>query len=107
MSYSILVRPKAKADIREAARWYEEQRAGLAAQFLLSVEQAMGGLRATPKMHRIVVDDIRRKLLQRFPYFLYYQVEETRVVVLGLFHTRRDPQTWQDRVDQENQPDDE
>ena len=28
---------------------------------------------------------------------LYYQVEETRVVVIGLFHTS-DPQSWQDRV---------
>lgn len=107
MSYSILVRPKAKADIREAALWYEKQHAGLAGPFLLSVAKAIDGLRATPKMHQIVVDDIRRKLLQRFPYFLYYQVEESRVVVVGLFHTSRDPQTWQDRVDKENHPDDE
>jgi toxin ParE1/3/4 len=105
MSYSILVRPKAKADIREAARWYEKHRPGLAAKFLLSVEQAIDRLRATPKMHQVVVDDIRRKLLQRFSYFLYYQVEESRVVVVGLFHTSRDPQAWQDRLEEENQPD--
>ena len=54
-------------------------------------------------MHQIVVDDVRRKLLHKFPYFLYYQVEEARVVVVGLFHTSRDPQSWQDRLDEESQ----
>lgn len=98
MNYSLIIRPKAQAEIREAARWYEKQRKGLGSQFLQSADQAMDGLRSTPKMHAIAIDNVRRKLLRRFPYFLYYQVEETRVVVIGVFHTSRDPQTWQDRV---------
>ncbi len=94
MSFSILVRPKAKADIRAAALWYKKQSPALAKKFLLSVDDAINRLRATPKMHQIVVDNVRRKLLHKFPYFLYYQVEESRVVVIGFFHTSRDPQTW-------------
>jgi toxin ParE1/3/4 len=54
-------------------------------------------------MHQIVVDDVRRKLLHKFPYFLYYQVEDSRVAVIGLFHTSRDPQIWQDRIEEKSQ----
>jgi toxin ParE1/3/4 len=107
MTYSILIRPKATADFRAAAHWYESQRKGQGAKFLASVNEAIDRLRATPNMHQIVVDDIRRKLLRTFPYFLYYQVEERRVVVIGLFHTSRDPQSWQDRVEEEKQSDQE
>ncbi len=103
MSFSILVRPKAKADTRAAAIWYEKQRKGLGAKFLLSVEQAINSLRATPKMHQIVVDDVRRKVLKKFPYCLYYQVEESRVVVIGVFHTSRDAKHWRERIDEESQ----
>src|ERR1035438_5053419 len=103
MSFSILVRRKARADIRAAALWYKKQSPALARKFLLSVDDAINRLRATPKMHQIVVDDVRRKLLHKFPYFLYYYHENSRAAVMGLFHTSRDPQVWQDRIEDESQ----
>jgi plasmid stabilization system protein ParE len=54
-------------------------------------------------MHRIVVDDVRRKILKNFPYGLYYQVEENRVVVIGVFHTSRDAKHGRDRIEEESQ----
>ncbi len=35
--------------------------------------------------------------MKRFPYALFYQIEATQVVVLAVFHGKRDPGVWQDR----------
>ena len=44
-----------------------------------------------PMVHQKVHRDFRRRLLRRFPYAVYFRVEEDRVVVFGLFHCARDP----------------
>lgn len=51
---------------------------------------------AYPKVH----GDIRRALLRRFPYCVFFTVEPTEVVVHGSFHGRRDPKVWQSRRDE-------
>jgi hypothetical protein len=35
--------------------------------------------------------DVRRAVLQRFPYSIYFIVEDYRIVVLAIFPARRDP----------------
>jgi len=50
---------------------------------------------AFPKVH----GDVRRALLKRFPYCLFYVVDEDAVVVLGCFHGHRNPATWEARLD--------
>ena len=35
----------------------------------------------------------------RFPYALLYIIDEEAIVVIGCFHTARDPSAWQDRSD--------
>jgi plasmid stabilization system protein ParE len=40
---------------------------------------------------------IRRALLRRFPYAVYFAVEVDVVVVLAILHVTRDPAEWQRR----------
>ena len=53
MNYSLLVEPEAERDLIEIQAWYEEQRQGLAAAFLLSFEETLqrvsGSLFSEPK----------------------------------------------------------
>jgi toxin ParE1/3/4 len=41
---------------------------------------------------------LRRVLLQRFPYAVYYKVYATGISVVGVIHGRRHPNTWLRRV---------
>jgi plasmid stabilization system protein ParE len=41
---------------------------------------------------------VRRALFQRFPYSLYFVVEQRQVVILTIVHQSRDPQVWRSRV---------
>jgi len=42
--------------------------------------------------------EARRKVVHRFPYFLIYLAEPAHIEVVAVFHTSRDPATWQERV---------
>jgi plasmid stabilization system protein ParE len=94
----MIIRPEAEADLANARDWYERQRAGLGAEFLLCVEEVLERIGRTPEMYMVVYHDVRRALTRRFPYAVYYRIAGNDVVVLGILHTRRDPREWQSRA---------
>jgi plasmid stabilization system protein ParE len=94
----VLIRPDAQRDVAEAYRWYEEQRTGLGADFILCFEEGLAKIQRTPAMYPIVYKNVRRLLIRRFPYGIFYVDEEALIVVLAVFHERRDPAGWQSRI---------
>ena len=94
----MIIRPEAEADLANARDWYERQRAGLGAAFLLCVEEVLERIGRTPEMYRVVYRDVRWVLTRRFPYAVYYRIVGHDVVVLGILHTHRDPHEWQSRA---------
>ena len=94
----MIIRPEAEADLVNARDWYERQRVGLGAAFLLCVEEVLERISHTPEMYRVVHHDVRRALTRQFPYAVYYRIAGNDVVVLGILHMRRDPREWQSRA---------
>ena len=45
-----------------------------------------------------IKNDVRRALLRRFPYSLYFQVTEEMIEVIAILHQHRNPRTWQQRI---------
>jgi plasmid stabilization system protein ParE len=97
MMLPYLIRVEAEADLNEAYNWYERQRQGLGADFLLCFEETLQKVRRNPEVYPRVHKTVRRGWLRRFPYGLFFIVEDGLVVVLGIFHAARDPQSWQSR----------
>jgi toxin ParE1/3/4 len=94
----MIIRPEAEADLVTARAWYERQREGLGAAFLLCVEEVLDRIDCTPALYPVVYRDIRRSFTRRFPYAIYYRTAANDVVVLGILHTRSDPQEWRSRA---------
>ncbi len=94
----LIVRPEAETDIKEAYQYYEECSEGLGADFLLSVDAILSLVKRNPAIFQKIYKDIRRGLLQRFPFGVYYLSEKERIVVIGVLHCKRAPQRWQERV---------
>ena len=91
-------RPRAKLDLDDAYAWYEAQHPGLGDSFLAEVETALEGIREHPESFAQIERNARRALLRRFPYGVYFVVEDAKVVVFAVYHFKRDPSGWQARL---------
>jgi len=97
MTRSFIVRPEAELDIAETFEWYEQQRKGLGDDFLLRVESAFDFLMQDPFSFAPIYKDIRRILLRRFPYGVFYIVSRDSIIVLAVIHVKRHPFSWKSR----------
>jgi plasmid stabilization system protein ParE len=98
MSLPLVLRPEARAEFDEAFDWYERKRKGLGITFADRLQQVFDRIAATPEMYRIVRQDVRKAGVRRYPYSVYYRVEAAQLVVLAVFHGKRDPRIWQARI---------
>ena len=94
MALPVVYRPKVGRDLAAGFGYYEEQAQGLGEQFLSAVNSAFDAIERYPEMFARVHGEVRRALISRFPYAVFYRVESKRVVVLTVLHTARDPKVW-------------
>ncbi len=97
MNYKLMIRAEAEAELEEAYVWYEQQVAGLGSQFLLAVDATINSLRRNPFQYPVVYKDIRRALMHRFPYQVFYIQNEMQIVIIAVFHGMKNPLIWQSR----------
>ena len=92
MSRRVSVRRLAKQDIREARGWYRKISPVLADDFLRAVDDAIKLASERPLAFQRVHRTFRRVLLHRFPYALFYDVQEQAIIVVAVLHQARDPE---------------
>jgi toxin ParE1/3/4 len=97
MSLPVVLRKKARAEFDAAINWYERQQAGLGTEFAERVQDVLDRISATPELHATVYREVRKALVRQFPYAIYYRVRADRVVVLAVFHNKRNPNVWKSR----------
>lgn len=91
MTFKVQVRRAAELDVAEAQVWYETQRSGLGAEFHSEISQIFTILTETPLIYPILHRDVRRALVHRFPYLVWYRVVGDEVTVLACTHARQSP----------------
>ena len=97
MKRRTFVRPEAQADIRGAARWYEDRESGLGLRFVREIRTSLQHINKNPLMFPIIEEDVRRALVHKFPYSVYFVHEPDAVVVIAVLHQHRRPDAWKPR----------
>jgi plasmid stabilization system protein ParE len=87
----------AKEQVKEIEAWYEAEQPGLGEAFSGELSRCIATMEAFPRMRPLVLPGVRKAIMQRFPYSLLYTIENEEVVVLSVFHQRRDPNSWEIR----------
>ena len=98
MSQRLIVRPEAEAEMAEAFDWYEDRVPGLGSEFLLCVDAVCSAVLRSPQQYPRVHRVVRRALARRFPYEVFFVEDDERVVILSVFHAKRNPKRWQERI---------
>ena len=94
MALQVVYRRKVGRDLADKFGYYEGQGAGLGEEFIAAVESTFDAIESYPEMFSRVHGDVRRAVVSKFPYAVFYRVEPKHVVVLTVLHTARDPRLW-------------
>ena len=98
MNYVLVFRPEVRKELDEAYSWYESQELGLGDDFLEQVEETLDRICQMPEAYPAVYRDVRRSVMRRFPYIIYYRIVSSRVIVTAVFHGHRNPKARQTRT---------
>ena len=88
----------AEDDIAAAFEWYESQRVGLGAEFVHAVDAVLVSLVDFPESREVFHRGTRRCLMGRFPFEVFYRLEDGLLVVVACMHAARDPKAALRRI---------
>lgn len=98
LNYRVYVRGAAERDVIEAQKWYETQQPGLAAEFNIEFNAALDKLGEAPFIYPTWYRDVRRAILHRFPFLVWYRVQNYDITVLACTHGKADPEKLPSRL---------
>jgi plasmid stabilization system protein ParE len=98
MSYQLVIRAEAEAEIEEACQWYEARQSGLGKDFVLRVDACLSLIRRNPFSYPVKYKQVRQALLSRFPYNVFYLIAENAIIVIAVLYSKRNPAIWQGRA---------
>ena len=94
----ILIESSASLEIEEAAKWYEAQQIGLGIEFVLEIDIAITKVQENPKLYFKSYRGIRRALLHKFPYAIYFVINDTKPRILAVLHQASSDATISSRL---------
>jgi toxin ParE1/3/4 len=97
VAYRLKFSSRAVREVGEAYAWYESQSEGLGSEFELAFELQLKRLEQVPLLYTEVLHGVRRTLLPRFPYGVFFAVKNDLVHVLAVIHTARNPKRWPEK----------
>lgn len=97
MPKNVRFHPEAEQELQEAAIWYNHQRKGLGAEFFLCIDESIARILDNPQLHPIVYKNIHRVVVRRFPFAVFYEIDDLEIRIIAIFHSRRKPDKWKSR----------
>ena len=88
----------AEFELNDAAVFFEIERDGLGLRFLSALEAAVAHIQEYPEASPIIIQNIRRKVLRRFPYSIMYSIKPDRIRILAVANHKRRPFYWHGRT---------
>lgn len=82
---------EADAELADARVWYQSQREGLDVELMHRIDEALERIIDNPSAFPIVHRQLRRAIVRKFPFAIFYEVNESEIVVFAVFHSRRNP----------------
>jgi len=89
MKYYVVLTPPAMADIASAVDWYQRRDPKAASRFLTCTRITISRIRQNPNRFRVIKGIVRRALVPRFPYHIFFFLKIELVFILAVRHQRQ------------------
>ncbi|HBA26096.1 MAG TPA: type II toxin-antitoxin system RelE/ParE family toxin [Nitrospinae bacterium] len=94
----IIIHEDAEKELWHATDYYEDKVVGLGLDFENEIQKALISIQENPKRYIETEYRVRKYLLQKFPYFVYYIEFEEYIWIVAFAHTSRKPFYWEKRI---------
>ena len=94
----IEITESATDEIAEGYLFYEMQQSGLGDYFESTILSEIRSLLVHGGAHEIHLEKYHRKITRRFPYAIYYRVEDEVIRVYAVLDTRKNPELISDKL---------
>ncbi len=89
MDFEIIIKPIVLVDLDEAMLWYESEQTGLSLRFFNAFEKTIKGVKKNPYAFLEISPHIKRVLIKKFPYKVFYTISDRTIIILGVCHAKR------------------
>lgn len=89
--------PEFWPDVAGAVDWLESEQPGLGSEFARAVLSAVGVVLDHPHGFTAVSGGVRRFVIRKFHFLVFYEVVDDDVLFLGVVHESRDLSAWLQR----------
>ena len=87
---------QAVLELEDGKEYYNLKQDKLGENFKQTVQECIDRILYNPELYPKLQDEIRRCIIHKFPYNIYYTHDKTKktIVILSIAHQRRKPYYW-------------
>jgi len=91
------IAPFAEMDLLESIAFYNEQRENLGKEFYEAVIDSFDRIKNNPGQFPKEYKEMRKASIKRFPFSVFFVVNDNIGYILGIFHSSRNPKIMKTR----------
>jgi hypothetical protein len=88
----------ADADLQQIFERFEGYREGFGIELVTAVDAYLARTAAFPEITPVYVENVRRQVMQGFPYGIFYEPYPTRIIVVAILDLRQDEREIRHRI---------
>ena len=97
MKPSLKFTEEALLDYKEAYNWYSNIEKSLGNSFEKEIKITLEKIETNSDIYPIVEGQTRRVITNRFPYGVFFLVDNNQIIITAVLHHRRNPEKWKQR----------
>ncbi|PIQ11593.1 MAG: hypothetical protein COW71_00280 [Ignavibacteriales bacterium CG18_big_fil_WC_8_21_14_2_50_31_20] len=94
MTNKVRFAKEATIEFRESVNFYELKAKGLGLKLTNEIDSTIERIKLNFDLYPRVVENIRKIQVNKFPYSLFYEIENDTLIILRIFHNKRKPIDW-------------
>jgi len=99
-AFKIELSDEAESDFDNSYEYYFDESPKVADTFFQRINISLENIKKSPNSFPLVHKTLRKYTVSKFPFVIYYQIEDVSIKVIAIFHTSRNPKIWNERLEE-------